>query len=424
MPVVDSGNDFGDLPDDEPRGPLLPPEDRLWRHPSELGSGLSCSDERVAAARSRWLQSTPSRAGAGAAGIVGALLATGVVLIGTHLTSWLTPIHAPRLSATPARASATTLTTLPAQISPSLEPAVAGVAAALVRVRIARDDSTTEVDGVFISPNGYVLVPARPLSSEMSLSVIRPDGEELVASIAGVDVGTGLAVLHVDGSGMPWLELSPARTTPTGTLAMAAWWNPDSASSTYCVGSLGGDPSPTSMGSGPALLQLWRSPLVLGTDPVGSIVVNSSGEVIAMVMAERNHGAVVAPGWLAGRIAGYLMTDGRFEHGWLGIEGATASLPTGFVASAPAHLLAHNSPMERSASLSGVRILAVMPHSAAARAGLEEGEVIESINGSHVSTMAELQAELYLMPPEAPVRLEVLSGTERQEVNARLQAAA
>ena len=92
--MVEPGDDFDDVHEDEAAGPLLPPDDRLWRHPSELGqNGQQVSAEALSARRS-WMASTPSRAGAWSAGIVGAVLATGVVLVGGHLTHLLSPAPA------------------------------------------------------------------------------------------------------------------------------------------------------------------------------------------------------------------------------------------------------------------------------------------------------------------------------------------
>src|SRR6202162_147754 len=97
--VVAPGDDFDDIPEDTLAGPLLPPEDRLWRHPSELGqSGQSVRAEALSARRS-WMAATPSRAGAWSAGAVRAEIATGVVLVGGHLTPLLSP-SAPKFSVT------------------------------------------------------------------------------------------------------------------------------------------------------------------------------------------------------------------------------------------------------------------------------------------------------------------------------------
>ena len=83
--MVEPADDFDDarddVSDDDWGAPLLPPDDRLWRHPSELGSNAMPISAEALSARRSWMASTPSRAGAWSAGIVGALLATGVVLI-------------------------------------------------------------------------------------------------------------------------------------------------------------------------------------------------------------------------------------------------------------------------------------------------------------------------------------------------------
>ena len=89
--------------DDDGASPLLPPEDRIWRHPSEIASQPPALVAEVSAARERWLSRTPTRSGAWSAGVVGAVLATGVVLVGTHLTVWLghpAPVAARTVSTT------------------------------------------------------------------------------------------------------------------------------------------------------------------------------------------------------------------------------------------------------------------------------------------------------------------------------------
>ena len=63
--------------DDTPRGPLLPPDDRIWRHPSEVGAALRGRASRV---RRRSRLPKPSRNWRIAllAGTIGGMLAAGV----------------------------------------------------------------------------------------------------------------------------------------------------------------------------------------------------------------------------------------------------------------------------------------------------------------------------------------------------------
>ena len=83
--VTVTPGDFGEHSDEDPHPPLLPPDDRLWRHPSEVGASHTALPLDPVAVRRRWLLSHPSRRSALTAGVVGALLATGVVALGTHL---------------------------------------------------------------------------------------------------------------------------------------------------------------------------------------------------------------------------------------------------------------------------------------------------------------------------------------------------
>lgn len=374
------------------------------------------------AARRRWMDNTPTRSGAGVAGLVGALLATGVVLVGIHLTSWLGSGHPAAASDPRLSAVTVTSTTVPSIAAGGLGAVFQSVRTALVRVRVVADDTVSYGDGVIMSPNGYVLVPASVTRGAMSISVIRSDGEELIARVVGTDPATGLTVLRVEDTEMPWLQFSTSHSEPIDSFMLVAWKDPSFGLS---LGRLFSQPATTSLGNGPALLQLCPSSLHLSRAPIGTLIINSAQQISGIVVSRNGHRAVATPGWLAVRVAGDLIADGSVDHGWLGIEGRATALPVAVSSSstaAQAGVLLRDA--TESAESEGVRVLRVLPESAAAKAGLEPGDVIESIDGEPVPTMADLQAVLYLMDPAASVRLDVVRGGEVSEMSVRLQAAA
>ena len=202
--MVEPGDDFDDIPEDALARPLLPPEDRLWRHPSELGQhGQPVSAEALSARRS-WMAATPSRAGAWSAGIVGAVLATGVVLVGGHLTHLLSPPskfsirttaigsshsnQAPATKPTLMTGSnpTVTTTTMSMPVEPALEKLASRVATAMP---VVLDGNQTGV-GVVIDAKGYVLVPAALVANADDITV-DIDSQQLIANLVGVDSRDG-----------------------------------------------------------------------------------------------------------------------------------------------------------------------------------------------------------------------------------------
>lgn len=416
--MVQPGDNFDDLGDDEPFSPLLPPEDRLWRHPSELSGAIGEPPiEQVMAARSRWLDNTPSRAGAGAAGLVGAVLAAGVVLVGVHLTSWLTP-H-PKTAAVGAQLDYTTPSTLPPIKAVGLAGFFNSLNAAIVKVRAVVGPDPVLSDGVVISQNGYVLVAARSIAGAMSVSVLLSDGEELPATVVGTDRSTGLAVLRIPEPNLTWLSFSPSSRSPVGSFLVSAWKSRKLAMELV---SLSRAPSAASIDGGPLLLERCPASLHLGRAPDGAAIFDSAGQVIGFVTAHADGHALAIPGWLAVRVADALIAVGHVAHGWLGIVGRTTAL-SGNVLQSIRSLQPGVVASGSSLSSHGVRVMSVSANSAAARAGLREGDVIEAVDGRPVPSMGALRAVLYLMSPGSSVNLEVVRGNRLTDMSVRLQAA-
>jgi len=387
---------------------------------------LGVPEAQMLAARRRWLASTPTRAGAGAAGIVGALLATGVVLIGTHLTAWLH--DAPASSAT-ANSLSAIFRSVPTTTSPLLKTApieqeAAHVESALVEVQASRGTTEVSGDGVIVSRSGYIAVPAAVVAGASAISVLLGNGEELIATLSGSDPVTGLAVVRVEVSGIDLtpLDISPLRQVPADSLLMVAWRSRRAGMEVAPVRSAF---QPTSLSSGPMLLEICPRSLGLSAAPVGTLLVDAEGQISGMVVADREGDAIAAPGWVVGRIAQYLISNGRVDHGWLGIEGRTGHARVLAITRTKLH--DHSTVAEISSSGSeavGVDVMAVRKGSAAARAGIRRGDLIESIDGQHVASMAVLQGLLYLMAPNTTVRIDIVRAGRETELEARLAPAA
>lgn len=418
--MVEPPEDFNDRSDDPDWRPPLPADDRVWRHPSEMSARSPADSEPAQQARRRWLDATPSRAGAWSAGIVGALLATGVVLVGTHLAAFVgssSPSAAAasgvqrQLAFTRATPSEVTTTTTAALsptstvvISPgTLNRRAAAMARSIATVEVARGGDRASGIGVVVQSSGLVLVPAALVRGASGITV-DIDGQELVARCEGWDAGTALALLHVNTTGLPAASLDQSRTSLLGSLVAVVWVTGNWIH--VSLGEVAQTDDQLDVAGAPPLLDTVAAEQGLPTSTLGAAVIDGDGSVVGIVTELDNNLAVTTPAWLAGIVSRDIAHNGKVSHGWLGISGATVP------------------PINSAGEGHGVEILKVDKGSAAARAGLEPGDVIEAVDGQAVTSMADIVAALYPMSVDTPVHLSIDRGHHLFDTDAKLAAAA
>jgi len=379
--------EFDEPLDEDPRSPLLPPDDRLWRHPSELGGPHPTLPLDPVVVRRRWLLSHPSRRSALTAGVVGALLATGVVALGTHLADSMEGSGLSRLGRASGGLQTTPLATAVGhELSSDLATDVTRVSAAMVFVAVTRGATSASVRGLIVRADGMILVPANGLTRTASLLVTLANGDLYVGSLVGADATSGLAIVHINGAtGLPTALLSAdpmtddsfalAVTTPGGTA--------------FSLGAVRGLYARPRVG-GHRLLGQLTTDLSPSSGPPGSPLLASTGAVEGIITGSTRDGAVAAPAALAAAVADELMATGQVSHGWLGLEGTTTT-------GRPA----------------GVRVTSLAAKGSLAAAGIKPGDVIVSLDRTPVTSLAELRAELYVLQPGTRVRIGFVAGALR-----------
>ena len=399
--VTSPQGEFDDVNGEEAIPPLLPQEDRLWRHPSEIAN-VRPGQLDPDVVRTRWLSSEPSKASAWSAGFVGALLAAGIVLVGAHLATVFT--NTPLAGTNVLTASVTT--TLP-MASPNfgaeLNLAVENVGHSLAVIDSASSGGgpAQRALGVVVGANGIVLTAASVVENATSVLVELPGtGVVSVGEVLSVDQASGLALIKVrDASHLPVLQFSGAQmSAPSFALGVTS------------PGGLGVEPN-VSLGAlqklnltettaNGTLMDVDTTDLSAETNPPGTPLLASNGRIDAIVTGTLNGKAVVTPGWLAGPIANELLAHNSVVHGWIGIAGVAAATSTGRV--------------------QGVAIQTVRSGSAAAAAGLHAGDVIVALDGQHLSSMSQLRGRLYVLGVGTKVRLSIDRGGSHHSVSVAL----
>jgi S1-C subfamily serine protease len=397
--VVETGGpfNFGDFlndpddaarEDDVPAPAWLPPEDRLWRHPSEVArhgrpqGGLDLTAGTPPTARR-------DRRFAVTVGVVGAAAVATVVVVALTVTN--TPGVKP---ATLAVASATnvSLATQPGAggiTSPLALQMVEALRPSLIAIRRAGGRRSTQMTGIVLAGGNLAVTSAAAVGSATHVEIVTSSGQDRRVQVLGSDPHSGIAVVST-GGGLTPAPFASGDVEP-GELAIAACLcgsaavatAADDPSATVAVGEVRKVGTSAVLSSGTGLVDTIEADMPLGPAPLGGVLLNAQGQVVGILDAREGTASartgVFVPASLAVGVAHELATSHTVKHGWLGI--ACTDAPGG----------------------EGARITAIMAGSPAAAGGLHLGDVVEAVDSHAVDSLADLQASLYTSPPGTPV---------------------
>jgi S1-C subfamily serine protease len=342
------------------------PDDRLWRHPSELGS------RRNEGAGERDRQAGRPWGVVAVAGTAGAVLAgAGVLALGLGERVVERPVVE--------RVALDTVSSTPRAADQAGNGIRQQVAAAVVAVEGGGS-------GIVVRDDGIVLTSASVVDGSGPVNVRLPDGSSVEAEVLGADLSTGIAVLDLDGNGYR-----------TGLLASEAGLVQGQMSFTVSVGAGGATTAAALVGT----TRRYRSPTGTTIDAVvettgdspshalGGPLVSGRGVVVGIVTGvDDGQASYVVPVEVARKVAGDLVATGQVERCWLGIDGSDAGDP--------------------GVAGGGVMIAEVKPDSPADRAGLRAGDVVVEVDGRMIGHLPDLMITLRSRSPEDEIAVTVV----------------
>ena len=299
LPSVDR-SEWGD-DDAESNRPPLPPEDRLWRHPSELGArGAQAPLPLPIAAPSR--SKKPIVVAAAAAGVL-LVAATGASI---RLLSESTPrtANARELSTTLSDVSSTAsgfATTL-ARAKP-----VAGLTLlATVRTGV-RQSQAVAVD------QATLVTTMAAVTGSTALAALLPDGRRITGSLLGVDKDAGVAVVGLNASSADPDTTGTAVPLHTGDKVwMAGYESP---------GTITGTGRSMSLPDGTHIHHAFE--VEFDTDKVkeGQALIDHDGKVVGLCTRDASGDVVGIPIDLARSAATSLRAHKKLVLPYLGVTG-------------------------------------------------------------------------------------------------------
>jgi len=402
--------DEGDEPEDRSR-PLLPPDDRLWRHPSELvlggsgaarptpyadprrlgrpvlavatgllfGAGLTASAMLLGASPSPGSRSSSLARGAsqpagtaGTAGVGASAQSTPEAGVGpTVVTLGLEPDRpstgpGPDASAVTGSGRAGQM----ASVSPAMAAGARGARRSLVQVQADKGGAALDGYGVEMTSPGVVLTTDSLVDGVDEVSVIDVYGNRLMATVIGTDPVTDVGVLRVEAT--TWSGIAVAGGSPAAHQIVSALTAP----SQIYLGQIESTWDNADVPGHNPMLGALASDVPLPRGAVGAPLVDQAGQLIGVAGAVGVGGVPVlaVPGSTARQAVESLLTTGAVPHGWIGVERAD--------------------PVS-----DGVEIRQLDRGSPAEEAGLTNGDVISEIDGQRIATVDDLWAAVQLRQP-------------------------
>jgi len=396
-------DDMGESFEDAPTAPYpLPPEDRLWRHPSEIQYlESSASDSTTTTERSVPYRSVVVVALA--AGLVAAATTAGIMtLVGPRTTEVVERVVERQSVQSSFRQAGAGSGVVPvADIAAAVTPSVVRVEAYLDRQPIGSGS------GVIIRDDGHLITNAHVVEDASDFRIVMAQGDVLEAVLVGADSLTDIAVLRVTGT----------TSEPFVPAAMGSTSELRAGEPAIAIGSplrLVGGPTVT-VGVVSAVNRRLQSPngdwlydLVQTDAPIspgssGGALVDAEGALVGIttVIAVSEVGAeglgFATPIEIAHEVATDIITWGSAKHGLLGLRGLDAT----------------RDQLAGSGHAAGVLVQEVGPDGPADQAGLQPGDIIVALNARPLEGMSDLVVDARLLEPGTTVTLELLRDGQR-----------
>jgi serine protease Do len=236
--------------------------------------------------------------------------------------------------------------------------------------------------GVALTPDGFLLTSARVVAGPNRAGrAAFTDGRELRFEVIGADPLSDLAVLRAEADDLQPATLGDAERLRVGQLVVAIG-NPHGFAGSVTAGvvsALGRSLPARTRRTARIIDNVIQTDAALNPGNSGGALVDSSGGVVGIntAVAGIGLGLAVPINPATRRIIGALMSEGRVRRAFVGVAGGPRPLPPRVRA--------------RWGDRTGVEVVEVVAGSPADEAGLREGDLILEVDGSPVTSAADLQ---------------------------------
>ncbi len=261
--------------------------------------------------------------------------------------------------------------------------------------------------GFIVRPDGVILTNAHVVDGASVVTVKLTDKREFKAKVLGIDKPTDIAVLKIDASDLPTVRLGDSSALKVGQWVLAIG-SPYGFDNSVTAGIVSAKFRSLPDGSVPFI----QTDVPVNPGNSGGPLFNMKGEVVGInsqiyTTSGGYQGLSFAiPINIAQKVETELVAHGHVDHARMGVA-----------------IQEVNQDLAKSFGLDkaeGALISSVNKGSAAAKAGLEAGDIILKVDGKPVASSSELPPLIAGMTPGTKIQVEILRQGKRKEVQLTL----
>jgi len=306
---------------------------------------------------------------------------------------------------------------------------------AVVHIKIRFNGSSghgASGSGVIISSDGFIATNNHVVENASAIDVILPDKRTFTAELIGRDPNTDLALLKVAADNLPVVKFGNSDKVQIGEWVLAVGF-PLSLNTTVTAGIVSAKARSIGIINRPgsntiqhnaapdgnmAVESFIQTDAAINSGNSGGALVNTNGELIGINSAIASQTgsyagyAFAIPVNLAKKILDDLKNFGVVKRGVLGVSFPSPSAEDQYLKQQGLN----------PALVKGVYITGVQNESAAAAAGLKEGDIIQRIDGVLINSSTEFSERIARQKPGDTIKLTYLRHGDTATVTARLQS--
>jgi serine protease Do len=249
--------------------------------------------------------------------------------------------------------------------------------------------------GFIVSPDGYIVTNAHVVDGASEVTVKLTDRREFTAKVIGSDKRTDIALIKIDATNLPALDINAKPAIRKGEWVIAIG-SPFGFESSVSAGVISGVHRALPNGQ---MVPFIQTDVAVNPGNSGGPLLNAAGQVVGVnsQIYSRSGGymglSFAIPADIAAKVADQLKTTGKVAHGRLGvgIQGMDQTLAQSFGLKDSGGALVGN----------------VEKGSPAEKAGFKPGDVIRSIDGVAMVDSTDITSRIGNAAPGSKLAIEV-----------------